>query len=151
MGKPVPHAVVVDTSVKVAMLFASEPRHKEALQLFNLLTEAKAQLLQPASATFELLCAVRRKNAPTNPNKEGQYFESVPLKGTDIFINRAFLVEYMHPDLPYSGLKSGDLLIFAVAKKHGIPLITEDEKLLKVAKGVGLGYTVQEFLDTYES
>ena len=74
--------------------------------------------------------------------------ERIKLNFKYINIDNKFLHNYLDPSFPY--IKASDLIYLLIAKKHKLPLITEDKDQYKVAVQQGIEvYTIKEFIERY--
>jgi hypothetical protein len=74
--------------------------------------------------------------------------EEKPLSFDLVPIDMTFLNDYHDPSIPY--IKASDLIFISLAKRDGVVLITEDDKMYSVAKAANVNvYRIKEFLDSF--
>ena len=134
-------AIVLDTSVIIDCLLAHRPRHANAVKLANVLRERGEVALIPMNAFFEIVSAVScDKRTSGAPPKTGE-LEELPCQQQLIPIDADFLRDYFFDPLNRGqliDLKGGDMVFVAVALRHDATLITEDVKMGRVARKLGV-------------
>lgn len=140
---PLPTDVVLDTCVIVDLLIQERPRHETAKLLAAMLGASGCTVFIPAHAWFEIVSALlaehHRKGAPQT--FVGRRSNLLPFNNVIVAIDEAFVTTLLIEPLLDGVLidvAGGDMIFAALALKHGMTLISEDEKLLKRAKKVGV-------------
>jgi predicted nucleic acid-binding protein len=134
-------AVVLDTCVILDCLLENRSRHADAVRLAKALQECGEVALIPMNACFEItsgICCEKRTQGKTP--KLGE-LEDLPCKQKLIPIDTDFLRDYFFDPLGRGqliDLKGGDMILVAMALRHGATLITEDKKMGKVARDLGV-------------
>jgi predicted nucleic acid-binding protein len=146
-------ALVIDTSVMIDMLIEHRPRHEEAIEFAHLISRMDEIALTPMHMFFELLSAVMcEKRTHGAPPKTGE-FEGLPCRQQSIPIDNDFLRDYLFEPMSkgeFIDLGAGDMIIVAVARKHRVPLITEDKKMARISKELGVDVcSIQEYMTRY--
>jgi predicted nucleic acid-binding protein len=144
-------AVVLDTSVIIDSFAPHRPRHASAQRLVHLLKENGHEVLLPAHALLEMtsaiMCEKKRLGVPVKGLKVDQ---ALPCQLHMIYIDKTFVNDYFLEPLSrgqFIDTAGGDMVFVAVARKHAVPLITEDVKMAKVARAVGVNaLTIAEYL-----
>jgi len=138
--------IVIDASVLVDIFVTTQQeRHKRSQQLKSFLEKNSFKVKIPMHAWFEVHCAV--KNRRRKKYKDILKIEDIDV--TFIYLDDKFLDVYWNPDIPY--IKAGDLPYILIAKKDGLPLVTEDTDQKRVAIESGVeAFTIQEFLEEME-
>ena len=147
-------AVVLDTCILTSCYASHRADHSRALQLVQLLKERDEEVLVPAHAFVEFASAMmceRKKVLGGAPVQMGALPDGIlPCRMSIIPIDHAFLFQYvMVPMLAGQIIDTsgGDMIFVAVARGHGVPLITEDAKMVKAARAAGVNaMTIDEFL-----
>lgn len=102
----------------------------------------------PAHALFEVAAAVRQEARRGASDEHLFHTEANPLDIDSVVIDDAFFARAYSPDLPY--LKGGDMIFMALARLEGLPLVTEDQKLLLRSRDAGVvSYCVDEYLAAF--
>jgi predicted nucleic acid-binding protein len=139
--------VILDSCVVVDMFMVTRQRHEQAKQLRLEIIKANVTVRMPSFFLFEVSHALRQEKSLSNGKlidrgvggvENGLSFETVP-------IDDAFIRKYFDVSLPE--MRAGDLIFAALAKGDGLPLITEDKKLRKLAQAAGIRvFTINEYL-----
>ena len=104
-------------------------------------------------AMFELVSAIqsdkRSKGAALNL---GEFGKKLPFRFDLISIDYDFFNHYLLDPLSQDqliGLKAGDMIFVSLASGKKATLISEDERMIKVARSVGVrAVTTDEYLET---
>lgn len=141
--------IVVDTSVILDILVTSRPGHKYGKLIGVYLIDNGIKIKVPMHAMFEikagLLEAKKAAAARGEPLKLNEDIsESTPLQYDFLPIDNAFFAKYFDAELPH--IKAGDYMNVAVAKVHGLILLTEDSAQYTTALTAGVTvHTCEEF------
>jgi len=137
-----PIDVVLDTSVLMNCLFSDRPQHTEAVQLAKYLGMLGSIAFVPAHAYFELVSAAAcHKRVDGKPLTLGSFKKMLPFGWFVVAIDLAFVNEYLITPAAAGiliDLKGGDMIFVALALRHQLTLITEDVKMMRVARQVGV-------------
>jgi predicted nucleic acid-binding protein len=132
--------VLVDSCVFINTMKADSVHRDECHKFLEQLDANDITMLMPSHGLFEIWCNLKRIEL-LDKKYSGQ-----PINGNWIFpieaihIDEHFLNKYSNLLLPY--IKAGDHIYIAIAKTDGLPLVSTDNGMLRVAKEVG----VQAFL-----
>ncbi len=148
-----PSDIVMDTCVIFDLLFSERERHADAKKLAELLCKASRHAIIPAHAFFEIVSALaaekRRRQAPLTA--VGSRTALLPFPNTVVSIDLAFVNDYLIAPLAsgrFINVSGADMIFVAIALKHGLTLISEDEPLRKRAKDSGVSaMSVSEYID----
>ena len=142
------NAVTVDSSVFLSNLFKDETNHEISVNLLNILSKNRTQIIIPIIVYFEVLHNYYR--ASKNQKETDEISEEFILMNQ---INRLKIINLEAPSLAQFvtehhnfDLKTSDTVLALCAMSSNIPLITWDEKLIKHCKGKISAFTPQEFL-----
>jgi predicted nucleic acid-binding protein len=145
--------VIVDTCVLADCLFKERPRHSLALGLVEELKHRSCTVVVPAHSFFELISVAlsekHRRGTPLSLSSFGKDL-SVPIEmvAIDLPFIQSYLIEPAGSGIIIEG-GGADAIFISIALKRGLPLISEDDKMLKRARAVGVsGHTIHEFLRT---
>ncbi|MGD9642637.1 MAG: type II toxin-antitoxin system VapC family toxin [Elusimicrobiales bacterium] len=136
--------IIVDTCVFVDSFDPASCFHDESLSLLTELSRRKILISMPAHGWFEVQCALQHltdEHRFVPPVILGEMSYTIEL----IHIDNNFIERYKLEKIPY--IKAGDHIFIAVAKKNNYPLITNDRKMIEVAKRCGIRvFTPGEFV-----
>lgn len=125
--------LTVDSSVIISSLLKNEPRHKEALEIWEAILTGKSFAIMPFSILVEVVAAIKRRT--------GSEELAVEIKKELISTyNIAFVIlddkaAMEAADIAAkTGLRGMDALVVQVAKEFGSDLISFDEEMAKKAK-----------------
>lgn len=137
------NSIIIDASVLTDMCLMDRERHTNAVALVKHIQENNIQLTIPMHAILEVKSSIGQERSKPG---SGIIDPGFYLKINEIIpIDNNFINEYMDLSLPH--IKAGDLIYILIAKKKNIPLITEDDKQLRVANKSGVAaYKINEFL-----
>jgi predicted nucleic acid-binding protein len=143
--------VILDTSVMMDILLKDREAHDEAARLAKHLIERNVPIAMPMHAFFELTSAImceKRTHGGSLVNSAAEVLnENRQLKMVPVPIDLAFVNKYATGEAP--DLRSGDMIFVVLAKVDGLDLITEDDKMLKEAKRLGVSaYRIAEYLSS---
>ena len=150
---PKPVDVVLDTAVLMDRLFSDRRQYTEAVRLAQRLADLRSTAFIPAHAYFELASAVAcQKRVHGKPLTLGVFKRMLPFEWFVVSINLAFVNEYLISPLAdgvFIDLKGGDMIFVALAHRYGLRLITEDSKMLSVARQIGFtAMRISDYLST---
>ena len=126
---------IIDASV-IVKLFAEEENSEEMFKVMQSHINNEIALLVPELIFLEVLNALRYKKFNLNASEKANInlwnfqLESVHLD--------AFLLNKAIKNSMEFGLSIYDAVYVSLAQIHGVPLITADEKLLKIPNAVSL-------------
>lgn len=125
--------LTVDSSVIISSLLKNEPRHKEALEIWEAILKGKSFAIMLFSILVEVVAAIRRRT--------GSEELAIEIKKELISTyNIAFVIlddkaAMEAADIAAkTGLRRMDALVVQVAKKFGSELISFDEEMTRKAK-----------------
>jgi predicted nucleic acid-binding protein len=126
--------LTVDSSIIVSSLLENEPRHKEALKIWDTVLAGKNVAILPYSVFVEVVAAVRRRTGSEQLAREvGKQLleiEAVSFVGLD---------EKSAQDAAEMAVKTGvrgmDALVLQVARDFGAELMSFDEEMIAKARG----------------
>jgi predicted nucleic acid-binding protein len=126
--------LTVDSSIIVSSLLENEPRHKEALKIWNSVLSGKNAAIIPYSVFVEVVAAVRRR---TGSEELAREVAKQLLEIKSIFF--VGLDGKSAQDAAEIGAKTGvrgmDAIVLQVAQDFGTELITFDEEMMAKARG----------------
>ncbi len=140
-----PEDVVLDTCVLVDLLIDERPRHALAKKLAEALASSNRNVFIPAHAYFEfvaaILCERRQLGAP--PTLVGKRSALLPFSNVVVSIDDAFVTDYLAATMDkLMDVRGGaDMIFVAIAARHGIRLISEDERMIAAAQKAGVRAT----------
>jgi predicted nucleic acid-binding protein len=126
--------LTVDSSIIVSSLLENEPRHKEALKIWNAVLSGKNVAIIPYSVFVEVVAAVRRRTGSEElaheVGKQLLEIEAVFFVGLD---------DKSAQDAAEIAVRTGvrgmDALLPQVARDFGTELISFDEEMMAKAHG----------------
>ncbi len=127
--------LIVDSCVFIDTFDPQSPNHLAAVRLLETLLARDLRITMPAHGWFEVQCTLQRLTSEqrfVGPLFDGGRVYPIQL----IHIDDQFIQKYSMVDIPY--IKGGDHIFIAVAKVNDCPLITSDEKMIKVSKKCGV-------------
>ncbi len=140
--------VLIDACVIIDAFDSSSSNHNEAHKLIERTRNERYEIIMPMHGFFEIKCALQRISQVEGKTVTSPYDSE--LKGLNIRpqpIDHKFIENYYDVDIPYA--KAGDTIYMVMAKKLGMPLITRDNGMYKVAKKAGINvFTISEALNT---
>lgn len=146
--------IVLDTSVLMDYLFQDRDRHQVAVELVEVIASDKRMVFIPAHFYFEFisatLCEHRVRQAPLALKNNKDISRVFPFEtcivSIDIkFVNESFLT--LLTAKKFIDLKGGDMIYVTLALSQQITLISEDKKMLDVARKLGTkAMCIEEFL-----
>jgi predicted nucleic acid-binding protein len=128
-------SAVIDTCVIVDMFLNDRPRHAKALVLRREMRRLGIRARVPAFALFEVAHAIRQQRRLST----GQLVEEGEENGValdPVAVDEQFFERYF--DLSIPEMRAGDLVFASLAKKEGLPLVTEDRPFFEQAKLGGI-------------
>ena len=140
--------ICLDTNIFIAF-FCNEPGHKQANTLFSKLLEDHYRILMPALVNFEIANVLAKKE------KMGLLTEQDSKQSLQKFATFPILLvwqtEYLEQamELQRKNLATVfDASYLATAKANQIPLITEDQEMIRRGKKIHPAiYTTREWLE----
>ena len=126
--------LTVDSSIIVSSLLENEPRHKEALKIWDTVLAGKNVAILPYSVFVEVVAAVRRRTGSEELAREvGKQLleiEAVFFVGLD---------DKSAQDAAEIAVKTGvrgmDAIVLQVARDFGTELMSFDEEMIAKARG----------------
>jgi predicted nucleic acid-binding protein len=127
--------ITLDSSVIVSSLLESEPRHKEAFEIWTNLLSGEYLAIMPYSVFVEVVAAIRRRTGSEKLARE------VKLKLLNIetisFVVLDDKSANQAADLaPKIGVRGMDALVIQVAKELRTELISFDEEMMLKATNI---------------
>lgn len=148
-------AVLIDSCVLLDAFLPFRASHANATGLFEKLDRAGIQCFIPSHSYFEcaVACIVHFKADPVQLQNNPATAGSVPhLKLNVVNLSLEYVEKALQVLLvkPIPDLKSSDLIYFCIARKQGLPLITQDRKLRNTARKGGIeSFNVDEALTKF--
>lgn len=128
--------VIVDSCVLINS-FQSDSEHRNASVAFiDHFVRHDLPITMPAHGWFEVLCNVRRLSAIDRNYLHPVFLGSMQLPLELIHIDAQFISKYGNVSIPYT--KAADHIFIVVALVNKYPLVSWDDKMLKIGKEVGL-------------
>ena len=124
----------IDSSVIVASLIETEPRHKEALKIWRMVLSGKGIAIMPYSVFVEVVAAVRRR---TGSEKLAREVKTALLDVETVsFVTLDNKSAQDAADIAVkTGIRGMDALVIQVSKEFGTELVTfDDEMIAKVSR-----------------
>jgi predicted nucleic acid-binding protein len=121
--------LTIDSSVIIASLLKKEPRHKEALEIWNAILSGRNVAIMPYSVLVEVVAAIKRRTGSESLAKEVKQellnIETISF----VILDDKSAVEAA--DLAAkTGVRGMDALLVQVAKEFGTELISFDEEMM---------------------
>ena len=121
--------LTIDSSVIIASLLKKEPRHKEALEIWNAVLSGRNVAVMPYSVLVEVVAAIKRGTGSESLAKEVKQellnIETISF----VILDDKSAVEAA--DLAAkTGVRGMDALLVQVAKEFGTELISFDEEMM---------------------
>lgn len=145
------NTLIIDSSVFLSSLFVEEPGNKISIKLMNYIAKNRIRIIVPMIVYCEVLhnyYRFTRNIKETDAINEN--FIRMNLLGCLKIINMesAVLAEFISEHHNFD-LKTSDTIIALCAMQSKSPLITLDNKLLKIPAHKVQSYTPKEFLNKY--
>ena len=121
--------LTIDSSVIIASLLKKEPRHKEALEIWNAVLSGRNVAVMPYSVLVEVVAAIKRRTGSESlamqVKQELLNIEAISF----VILDDKSAVEAA--DLAAkTGVRGMDALLIQVAKEFGTELISFDEEMM---------------------
>lgn len=127
--------LTIDSSVIVSSLLQSEPRHKEALAIWQEVLRGKSFAIMPYSVFVEVVAAVRRRTGSEELALEVKN-ELISIE-TITFVVLDDMSAMRAAELAArTGVRGMDALVIQVAEEFSTDLISFDEEMMKKVKEV---------------
>lgn len=124
--------LTIDSSVIVSSLLQNEPRHKEALEIWESILAGKNFAVVPYSVFVEVVAAIRRRTCSEylafEVKKELLNIDTISFVVLD---DKA--ADEAAELAAKTGVRGMDALVIQVAKEFGTELISFDEEMMKKA------------------
>jgi len=127
--------LTLDSSVIISSLLKNEPRHKEALKLWESVLSGKNFAVLPYSVLVEVVAAIKRRTGSKEMALEMmkqlldiEAVSFVPLDDKSAICAAELAAQ--------TGVRGMDALVIQVAREFEAELVTFDEEMLKKAKKV---------------
>jgi len=125
--------LTVDSSIIVSSLLEKEPRHKEALRIWNRVLSGKTLAVIPYSVFVEVAAAIRRRTGSEEIAREVakqlleiETISFVGLDGKSAQESAELAIK--------TGLRGMDALVLQVAQDFGTELMSFDEEMMAKAR-----------------
>lgn len=128
--------LLVDSCVFINAFKDDSIHREQCLTFLESLSQARQPITMPAHGWFEVWCSLKRIE---HIDKK---FKGVSIDGRWSFpielipIDDEFIGKYGNLEIPY--IKAGDHIFIVVAYVNRYPLVTTDERMKNVAKGLGI-------------
>jgi predicted nucleic acid-binding protein len=121
--------LTVDSSVIIASLLKKEPRHKEALEIWNAILSGRNVAVMPYSVLVEVVAAIKRRTGSESLAMEVKQ-ELLNIEAISfVILDDKSAVEAA--DLAAkTGVRGMDALLIQVVKEFGTELISFDEEIM---------------------
>ena len=121
--------LTIDSSVIIASLLKKEPRHKEALEIWNAVLSGRNVAVMPYSVLVEVVAAIKRRTGSESlamqVKQELLNIEAISF----VILDDKSAVEAA--DLAAkTGVRGMDALLIQVTKEFGTKLISFDEEMM---------------------
>jgi predicted nucleic acid-binding protein len=121
--------LTIDSSVIIASLLKKEPRHKQALEIWNAILSGRNVAIMPYSVLVEVVAAIKRRTGSESlameVKKELLNIEAISF----VILDDKSAVEAA--DLAAkTGVRGMDALLIQVVKEFGTELISFDEEMM---------------------
>jgi predicted nucleic acid-binding protein len=121
--------LTIDSSVIIASLLKKEPRHKEALEIWNAVLSGRNVAVMPYSVLVEVVAAIKRRTGSESlamqVKQELLNIEAISF----VILDDKSAVEAA--DLAAkTGVRGMDALLIQVTKEFGTELISFDEEMM---------------------
>lgn len=122
--------LTIDSSVIIASLLENEPRHEEALRIWESVIAGRDVAIMPYSVFVEVAAAIRRR---TGSEELAQEVKSELLKIENVsFVSLDQKAAEKAADLAIrTGVRGMDALVIQVAQEFATELITFDDEMMK--------------------
>ena len=126
--------LTVDSSVIVSSLLENEPRHKEAVKIWNSVLSGKNVAIIPYSVFVEVVAAVRRRTGSEELAREvGKELLEIE---TLFFVGLDGKSAQDAAELAVkTGVRGMDALVLQIAQDFGTELMSFDEEMMAKARG----------------
>jgi predicted nucleic acid-binding protein len=127
--------LTIDSSVIVSSLLINEPRHKEALRIWERILAGESSAVMPYSVMVEVVAAVRRRTGSEalalEVKKELNSIDAVSfiILDKEVADNAALLAAK-------TGVRGMDALVIQVAKEYETELISFDKEMMAKASEI---------------
>lgn len=144
MNQPDPK-LLVDSCVFISAFNAASGHMEDSRRFLEELARRQQPILMPAHGWFEVWCSLRRIEK-IDKTFDGPLFEGIMQFPIElIHIDKDFILKYGNIDIPYT--RAGDHIFLVVAHVNGYELVTWDQGMTKVAKGLNVAvYSPSEYL-----
>lgn len=124
--------VTIDSSVVIASLLNSEPRHKEALKIWQGVLSGKNVAIMPYSVLVEIVAAIRRRTGSEELALEVKR-ELLSIDNVSFVVLDDESAEHAADIAARTGVRGMDALVMQVAEEYDAHLISFDEEMVKKA------------------
>jgi predicted nucleic acid-binding protein len=131
--------ITIDSSVVIASLLKSEPRHKEALKIWEKVLSGKNIAIMPYSVLVEIVAAVRRRTGSEELALDVKK-ELMSIDALSFVVLDDESAEHAADIAARTGVRGMDALVIQVADEYGATLISFDQEMIRKA---GIGKTVR--------
>jgi len=111
----------------------NEPRHKEALKIWERVLSGKNIAIMPYSVLVEIVAAIRRRTGSEELALEIKN-ELIGMDTVSFVILDDESAEHAADIAARTGVRGMDALVIQVAEEYGATLISFDEKMIKKAQ-----------------
>lgn len=125
--------VTIDSSVVIASLLKSEPRHKEALKIWQRVLLGKDAAIMPYSVFVEIVAAIRRRTGSVELATEVKK-EIMSIQNVSFVVLDDESAGHAADIAARTGVRGMDALVIQVADEYGTTLISFDEEMIRKAE-----------------
>lgn len=145
----IPKELCLDANVFISAMVVVEAAHEKALELFEVIDRHSVPLYEPAVVVFEFSQSLHRKR------EEGIVSQRLQDEILDFFFELPLLLQWQSSLIKralasarnLSFRRTYDCAYLAVAMARDIPLVTEDQELLKKGRKIHRQlYSLDDFL-----
>jgi len=127
--------LTIDSSVIVSSLLINEPRHKEALRIWERVLAGESYAVMPYSVMVEVVAAVRRRTGSEALAMEAKK-ELNSINAVSFVILDKEAADNAAVLAAKTGVRGMDALVIQVAKEYGTELISFDKEMMAKASGI---------------
>ena len=127
--------LTIDSSVIIASLLENEPRHGEAMQIWDAVIVGGDVAIMPYSVFVEVVAAIRRRTGSEELANEVKE-ELLKIENVSFVILDQKAAEDAADIAIQKGVRGMDALVMQTAKEYETELVTFDDEMMKKSQAV---------------
>ncbi|MCR4319380.1 MAG: type II toxin-antitoxin system VapC family toxin [Candidatus Brocadiaceae bacterium] len=127
--------LTVDSSIIISSLLKNEPRHKEALLIWEDVMKGKCFVINPFSVLVEVVAAIRRRTGLASLAMEVKK-ELIDTENVSFVILDDKSAIEAAEIAAKTGLRGMDALVVQVAKEYNSELISFDKEMMRKSRAI---------------